>query len=77
MGISANERQMAPASYWIYYIGSEQLVLSAEPLTASSDNNAIQKAKMMAGSRVVELWLRDRFVARIETANKRALRAIG
>jgi hypothetical protein len=54
------------AEYRVYLIDSDDRFYDVVPLICADDNEAMEKAKQLADGHDVELWQRDRKVARFD-----------
>jgi hypothetical protein len=54
------------AEYRVYLIDSDDRFYDVVPLICADDDEAMEKAKHLAGGHDVELWQRDRKVARFD-----------
>jgi hypothetical protein len=52
--------------YRVYIIGSDGHFHSAVPLECADDNEAMKRAERLADGQDVELWQRDRKIARFD-----------
>ncbi|MFC6789103.1 hypothetical protein ACFQE0_05335 [Methylobacterium komagatae] len=60
-------RPHARPLYRVIWINSDALIDGAEIIRSADDREAISTARWMVDSRSVELWDRDRFIARFDT----------
>jgi hypothetical protein len=58
------------ADYRAYIIGEDGHFLDCEARTFMDDGAAVEWAKQLVSSRVIELWCGERFVAKIEPKPK-------
>jgi hypothetical protein len=54
------------AEYRVYLIDSDDHFYDAVPLICANDAEAMEKAKQLADGHDVELWQRDRKIARFD-----------
>jgi hypothetical protein len=54
------------AEYRVYLIDSDDRFYDVVPLICADDDEAMEKAKQLADGHDVELWQRDRKVARFD-----------
>jgi hypothetical protein len=62
--LSATDFRMA--EYRVYEIGDGDHIVNATPIVCGNDHEAIVKARGLAGAHVVEVWNKERFVARLD-----------
>jgi hypothetical protein len=58
------------AEYRVYLIDSDDRFYDVVPLICADDDEAMEKAKQLADGHDVELWQRDRKVARFDPKPK-------
>lgn len=56
--------------YRIYTIGSDGHFYSSTPLDCADDTEAMKRAKQLVDGHDIELWQRDRKVARFDAKQK-------
>jgi hypothetical protein len=54
------------AEYRVYEFGNDNHIVKSTPLVCKDDHEAIAKARELAGGNVIEIWSRERFVARLD-----------
>ena len=58
------------AEYRVYLIDSDDRFYDVVPLICADDHEAMEKAKQLADGHDVELWQRDRRIARFDSKSK-------
>ena len=53
------------AEYRVYEIGDDDHIVRSTALVCKDDHEAIAMAREFAGGHVIEIWSRERFVARL------------
>ena len=63
--MSPEEPDSPESSYRAYEVDRNDHIVSFTPITAHSDDEAVEKTKAIPDGRVIELWNRDRLVIRL------------
>jgi len=58
------------SDYRVYILGSDDRIVKAIHLQCTDDKTAIESAKQYIDGRGIELWQRDRRIARFDTRPK-------
>jgi hypothetical protein len=54
------------AEYRVYEIGDDDHIVKSTPLVCKDDHEAIARAGEFTRGHVIEIWSRERFVARLD-----------